>query len=410
MKTPLIVGLLATSLVANAMLLRSLTRPQVAPGFVESRRTDGGRAALESTDPFVPAWEQLNSADPAQLVNQLRTAGLPPKMSAAITQAVIFDQFAERRRAILAATPSAYWSRDYFQSFSGGAAMRELTREQRRAFQAVMGEDWESTLMSAAAKAERERTYGPIPIEKISRIMEISSDYSELRSAVQTESGGLLLAEDRAKLALLAQEERADLQALLTPEEYEDYQLRRSPAANQLRSQLTWVEVNEQEFRSLYRLQEAYNDQFNSMTAPSSPSANAAQRRAAEQALIAEAKTILGEERGTEFERSRDASYRQLAALVDRLELPRATAQEVTAVQRDIQRRWAAVQTNSALTPDERRSQSSTLAREATESITRSLGPDGFSAYRQSAGFWLNTMEQRPGAQPAPGTLIQIRP
>ncbi len=295
------------------------------------------------------------------------------------------------------------------QELGGGKAMRDLMREQRQAYRAALGEDATNPMVPPEQLAAQQRSYGPLPLEKISRIQEISSDYSELRMIIQSEAGGLMLAEDRAKLALLAEEERADLQALLTPEEYEEYQLRRSSSANQLRSQLMWVEVNEQEFRSLYRLQEAYNNQYGTMTSPSSPSANATQRRAAEQALIAQAKEILGAERGAEFERSRDSSYRQVVALVERLQLPRATAQEITAVQRDIQRRWAAVQTNQSLTPDERRTQSSALAREATESITARLGSDGFSAYRQSAGFWLNTLEPRTGTQPAPATLIQIR-
>jgi len=397
MKTPLLIGLLATSLAGNAMLYRTLARPSTAPGTLGGSPLATAAANSAAAAPSLPAWRALDVADPSLLPEHLRDAGLPPKMVAAITQARILDRFAERRREILGGMPPSYWSRDFSQTLYGGKAMRDLSREQRQALRAALGSDPDMALISDEARAARELSYGPLPSEKIDRIMDISSDYSDLRSAVTTEANGLLLAEDRAQLALLAEEERADLQALLTPEEYEEYQLRRSSSATQLRSQLQWVDVTESEFRALYRLQEAYNQAYNPLASSAGSATNAAERRAAEAALFAEARALLGEERGAEFERSRSVTYRQLVALVDRLELPRSTAAEVSALQAQVQQRTSAAQRNAALTPDQRREEIAAIVREAGDTLTQKLGTDGAAVYRQSGGAWLRALEQRTG-------------
>lgn len=398
MKLPLLIGLLATSIVGNAMLYRTLaTRTQPGSGD-RAERTTGLAADPSAAARPVPAWRNLDTADLNQLPERLRSAGLPPKLVATITTARIAEQFAARRRQILGDAKVPYWNRSFFQEMSGGQAMRDLTREEREAVDAVLGSEARVANLAPEAIAQMQRLYGPLPVEKILQLQEISRDYQDLRQAVQLETGGLQLAEDRAKLALLTEEERKDMEALLTPAEFEEYQLRRSSAANQLRNQLHWVEVTEAEFRSLYRLQQSHTDQFSNTASGPISSALAAQRRTAEQALVAEAKAILGEERGAEFERNRDFSYRQLAALVDRLELPRSTAAEVIALRQGIQQRAFAAQTNANLTPEQRRAEVTALVREATEAVAARLGSEGAAAFRQTPGNWIQQLEMRANA------------
>jgi len=65
--------------------------------------------------------------------------------------------------------------------------------------------------------------------------------------------------------ALVEREKLADIAAVLTPEEYEIYLLNNSNTARRVAGQLKGIEVNEEEFRSLFRLQASLEAQFSSV-------------------------------------------------------------------------------------------------------------------------------------------------
>lgn len=404
-RTALIAVLLASSLAANGLLVRRLARPAPdasasASPVVASSATPTASAAA----PGLLAWDDVADETPEALAARLRAEGLPEKLVFALTEAQLRAQFDARRRELLARKPVEYWSERYFLTVSGGAELRALEREYQAARRAALGAEAIQANLSADALAGLERTYGPIPAAKIAAMQEIISDYSELLQTLQAETGLMTLAEDRERLDLLAQEEQRDLQALLTPDEYLEYQLRRSNAANQVRSQLNGVEVTEAEFRQLYQQQQAFLDQYGTRMTP----ANAAERRQAEQALAAQAKALLGEERGAEYEANRDFGTRQVRLLATRLNLPPTTASEVSALQRDVQQRLGQIRSNQTLTAAERNAQLAALNTETEATLKAKLTPAGYEALRSGAGLaWMRSLNPT-GANPAAASNVII--
>ena len=97
------------------------------------------------------------------------------------------------------------------------------------------------------------------------------------------------------------------------------------------------------------------------------------------------------------YQRATDYSYRQTTAHASRLELPAGTADQVYAVQKEIQDRMR----TGPMTPADR----AALADEATAKVSALLGPRGFDAYKQNGGQWLQNLTPRPVApRPAIGT------
>lgn len=430
MKTALIFSLIALSLAANAILLSNLRSPSSPTSGATAANVDtataGARSSAVSAQAAANAakvpgenWEALRGdGDLPALVARLRAAGYPASVVRAIVSAEISERFAARRKALnpTAEETAAFWNnRSPFSSAANPALMaarRDLNREQNKLFKDLLGPDAQGDQFEVSAYQKRQ--YGDLPRQKIDQIQEIMQDYSDLMAQVRTDAQGVMLSEDRQKLAYLEAEKRKDLTKLLTPEEFEEYQLRTSNTASQLRYSLSAFEPTEQEFRALFKLQEAYDDRFGQYGTTVRGTAESAQeRQAAEKKLIADAKEFLGPERGAEYERSRDYSYQNVANLAKRLDLPKDTALTVYNLQKDTEQRANALRSDRTLAQDQRVQQLTTLAAEASAKVASALGDRGFAAYQENAGSWLKYIVPQP-APPATttspalsGTVIQ---
>jgi hypothetical protein len=116
--------------------------------------------------------------------------------------------------------------------------------------------------------------------------------------------------------------------------------------------------------------------------------------------LTEQIKAALGPVRATEYERATDFNYRQTSQLVTRLELPPATTEQVYGIQKDIREKMTAFARSSPSQAD-REQHFAQLAAEAETRVTALLGPNGFEAYKQHGGTWMQTLRPRaPGNAP----------
>jgi hypothetical protein len=193
---------------------------------------------------------------------------------------------------------------------------------------------------------------------------QIVGDYSELRQDVYGESRDMLLPEDRERLAIIEQEERADLAAILTPEELREYDLRTSRTASTLRNTLGSFEPTEEEFVAIF---EAYRVAEEKLGA-----GNQSELR---RAVLASLKEQLDSDRHTAL-----------------LQLPRSTVGEVASLRDDYLARAAALRHQRDLPDAERNAQLAALQNEAIAKITSKLGERGLRAYRSFDGVWLQAL------------------
>ena len=384
----LALSLAANAVLAVALLLAVRSQPP-APSAADPALAPASRAHSAARASAPAATDDL----PA-LVAQLRAAGF----SAAVVRAAILERvreiFAAKRRALEPDGDLPYWKTDTRRrdrTLEQMVAIRATWREQDDLLKKLLGPD----ALDADAQAVQRQRYGSLSPEKIAGIERLRRDYGDLMDEVQQLSRGAMLPEDREKLAYLAREERADLMKLLTPQELEDYDLRNNATATRLRGQLVGFNPTEQEFRTLFALQRAFDEQFGGRVDTSSPEAG---RRLADlrQKLAEQIRAALGPDRFADYERSSDPGFQQASQLVARLELPPAVAVQVWTVQRDIQPRARSIASNPALAPDDRNAQLAALAAEAQTKITAALGTRGFEAYKQSGGAWLQTLQPRP--------------
>lgn len=189
-----------------------------------------------------------------EIAAELRAAGFSDLLVKMVMQSLVNEELMRRQQAIFDWSAVPFW-KEPRPTPEQQRAMRELQKE-RRALLADAG-----LPASPMEEAFRRRQYGGLPEAKIAALEKIQQDYNDMRQEMfeQQQRGGAVNGRDiAAQQKMLQEEQERDIAALLTPEEKTEYELRTSNTANQVRSQLRGIDVNEQEFRDLFAAQKAY--------------------------------------------------------------------------------------------------------------------------------------------------------
>ncbi len=387
--------ILAASLAANAALIGLLalgstddSAPVNTPPAATEKKNSS--AIHANGTPGSETWAALRDDDLKIQADKLRAEGFPPTLVRAIIAARIHESFAARRHALEAAQADQPFWKNIRPDPATQTALNELWKAERKAIKDVLGPDPENGNV-----ASLHRQFPTLSDDKIDSLAAIRDRFDEQRADLSTSFGRTWLPEDQAKMDALDKAMHDEFAATLTPQELEDYDLRTSRTANSLRYNLSALDASEQEFRALYKLQSAFDAQFPSYySAPTDEQQKA--RSAAQKQLQNDITAALGDARYADYQRATNYSFRQTSQLVDRLELPPETATQVYAVQQDIQQRAGALRQDRSLSADDRTAQLSALATEAQTRVTAALGAQGFEAYKQYGGQWVQNLTPRP--------------
>lgn len=367
---------------------------------VASLATPAVAAAPDPPRPAAPApagggadAASVSASELEEVFRHLQQAGFPRREIISILHAWI----GERMRVHFAAL--GWQDQPYWKAPDPGRSMelaRATTRQQREISTTLirlLGEDY---LNDAPEMLEMlQQQYGPLPAAKLVRVQALQEDYNELRVNLSLPGAGPL---DQERRRLLDQEQRADLAALLSPQELLEYDLRHSPTSHRLRLELGAAQPSEAEFRSLFTIYQALDQQFpiNASSGQPPDATLLAARRAAEERALEQVKLTLGPARAAELAQARDPQARQENQLVARLGLPLSAAAEVVAIKRELNERGGAFRRDQTLNDAQRQEQLRALVDVAERRLTATLGARGLSAYREYGGEWLRHLAPPP--------------
>jgi hypothetical protein len=330
----------------------------------------------------------LESGDLPGLVARLRATGFPSDVIRAIVRAKLGEAYIARRKEL----DPGEATRPFWQTRPAdpklNAEIARVSREHAKTLRDLLGDDAPDPM---AAMYQTRRLAG-VPPDKVGGVKRILQDYDDLRGEVY--AGGPSTPADREKLAAIEKAQRADLAQLLTPAELLEYGVRSGPVADQLRWQLSAFSPTEAEFRTLYQLKAAFQEQVGNVYG-TLPAEQQRQYDEAQKQLNEQIKAALGPERAADYTRAQDYNYQQTSRLVARLNLPAEATNQVWSVQQDIQKQRQALMANRTLPAEDRTQLIATLAEEAGARITATLGARGFEAYKQYGGQWLQQLQPR---------------
>src|SRR5581483_4264955 len=241
----------------------------------------------------------------------LRAIGCPEQTIRDIVVADV-NQLYAKKRLLEVVTPEQQWWRsvpDTNVTRSARAKILELDQERRELLTTLLGPKWE--LADPTAKLSSIALTGPILGELAPETRQAVEDIAA-RSQQQVQAyldgqkkEGKPI--DPVELAKMERETRNELTQVLNPDQMEEYLLRYSQTASDLRSQLSGVEVTPDEFRNLFRSTDSIDQQLQL--------AGAKQMAALEQQLENNIKNVLGPDRYQAYLTSQDPAYHDAVAL-----------------------------------------------------------------------------------------------
>lgn len=366
-------------------------------------------------------WRALESTNYVQYIENLRAFGCPEETIRDIIITDIAKVYARRRAELREQlAPYRFWQAT---DATGNPAnspelrrqIRALEKEQRQLIRDLLDVDLRTEMARYWNDGDySDRGYGYLPQEKQEQVKSLAEHFSEMEQDVYARAGGLLLDDDLEELRQIQRQRRAELASLLTPEELNEYELRHSETADNLRSTLGGFQASEEEFRSIFQLQRAYDLEFSQGYDTRDSAAVAARARAEEQAGTAlnnELAKTLGPERFAQYLRAQDGDYRALQQVTDRFGLTDDIAAKVYNMKQAAEAIKAQVESNPNLTDEQRAQTIAGIARQTERSVAGVLGNEVYNAYSINGGQWVDNLaeidESRVPRPPSPpGTTL----
>jgi hypothetical protein len=332
-------------------------------------------------------WSEVESPDYRTYIANLRRAGCPEKTIRDIIVADVNDLYAERIAREIVFPEQKWWlpepDADAFEA--GMSQLRALETEKNRLLTDLLGPDWaksSSSIATIAGLEARQGLYadalrfdGPI-LSKLSPEARANVRQIEQRAAQSREQ---LTARARlenrepspAELSLLHQETRRQLAGVLTNDQLEEYLLRYSQTADQMRDQLRGFGADAEEFRRIFRVRDAYDQQLAALTGTD---ASTQQRRAEierqrDQTLNQE----MGPERYSIYQMTQNPLFRQAQQQAEESGAPPEKVLPIFRINQATQDEIARVQADRTISDDQRQLALVTIQQQQRNSISRIL-------------------------------------
>jgi hypothetical protein len=309
------------------------------------------------------SWQEVESPDYPTYITNLRNIGCPEQTIRDIIIADVNALYA-RRRALELITPEQQWWRTEADTNVLQVALeksRTLDDERRALLTRLLGPSWEAGDLVNLPRPSHQGVVldgpilGALPAETKQAIQDINLR-SEARMQAYLDSvrqQGKPV--DPVELAKLRQQTRDDLAHVLAPAQLEEFLLRYSQYANNLRAefgQLRYFNATPDEFRAIFRASDALDQQMQLLGDSSDP--NAAQSRQGLEAQKANAiKAALGPDRYEDYEMLHDPLYRQAVATAQQAGTPEA-AQSIYQINLAAVSTQDSINSNTNLTVDQK--------------------------------------------------------
>ena len=260
------------------------------------------------------SWNEVESDDYPTYIAHLREIGCPDSTIRDIIVADVNQLYAKRQAAEVIEPDQQWWRADPDPEIEQAAAATQSTldRERRELLTRLLGPGWDTSVEDThiGNPALTGPILGALPKETKRVVQEINTRATERLQEFLDEQGRNGGEVNLKELARLRQQTREELARVLSPEQLEEYLLRHSQTAVDLRNQLRGADLTPDEFRALFRLRDPYEQQIQSGGQPDD-SVSALQHRQLKNQQEAALKSLLGADRYQTFTLNRDPLYNE---------------------------------------------------------------------------------------------------
>ena len=334
-------------------------------------------------------WSDVASKDFKQYAAGLRTIGCPPETVRDIIKAELTTQFLAQRRAIVEP-----FQRDYWAIAARGGKLNDAMKPYEEAIRKLSDETFgkldEYLGGGESSKENKRRQFDPqtafLSEDKRNALEKLDEQFNADIAKLRPTKGSKDTPELRAQRDALDKQRHESIARLLSPEEYEEYQLRRSRNAHEAQAS-TGFEGTPEEARAIARIHQQYKDPPDRVS-PKDPDYTAKKaaadevRRQREEAM----KAALGPERYAQFQQGFDGNFRDVFLITERYGLSRDAATQAADILRTRNEALKKLGEDKGMAADER-AQRELAAQQATyAALLQALGERALRTYEQYHG------------------------
>jgi hypothetical protein len=344
-------------------------------------------------------WSQLESTDYRQYIANLRSIGCPEMTIRDIIMTDVMRLYAQRRGQYYQnGRAFKFWETDdkrklkQTQIEEREKELAQIDKELPAVLRELLGVNYEREINKYFVDTDEDnRRLDFLSDDKRAQVLALRDQFEGERERVTYAlENGALSQDDIDKLKKIDADQDAALSDLLSPEEKQDYLLSMSSTADHLRSELVGFNPTEDEFRDIFKRQQAIDAQF-AYQDTSDPAVRDA-KAAAEQDMMNDVKSQLGPDRAAALERTKNPDYQSLTVLSERYDLPEETSQTIVDMRQtaeDEKQQLLANKDNIA--PERLQAALQAIEAETEKAARETLGDKAYTQYSQSAG-WIHDL------------------
>lgn len=334
-------------------------------------------------------WDALESTNYVVFIKNLRAVGCPEQTIRDIISSEVNRLYAHRRleEVVYPNYEWWHWQPDPAIVQEATDKLQALETERRGVLTSLLGKGWDRQNNEVIAAAGGITLTGPVLGDLTPDVKETVytiAARTQLKIEAYQEAQQLQnKAVDPMEMVRLREEPLTALVTILNPAQYEEYALRYSPSAQQLREQLRSIEIPQDKFRELYYAVNSINGQPAFYYAGTDPALVKQQQqlRAQSDAII---KTTLGDALYSTYELSQDPLYRSSKATAEELGVPDTAATSIYEINHATQAELNRIRSDPNMSNDEKVEAISQTQVEQQQSLQQILGPEAFQRWLQT--------------------------
>ena len=348
-------------------------------------------------------WETVEASSYLDYIDNLRRIGCPEKTIRDIILADVNKLYKTKRRAASGQKKFEFWKANAM--FGMGMdkdnvePMRELNAERDELLKQLVIESSFESEMSLILNP-LQQSLGFLPEQKQVAVMkELQGIQSRIAELSEDGSADI-------EMVWKAQRETEEsIKGMLSEDEYTGYLLRRSNTAHQLRSQIAGFDPSEEEFRTVFKLKRAFDEEYGEIGINLDL---LEEQLKAQKTLNEQIRQSLGDERYADYERAQDYQFQQIHSSLKKADLGTGEAIQVYDMQKVAQDAALQLRGNQTLNEAERRERLRQIRNETESAIQQVVGTEGWEKFnRPSNTRWLQSISPNepkpvPTEQPNP--------
>jgi hypothetical protein len=331
------------------------------------------------------SWREIESPDYPTFISNLRSIDCPEQTIRDIIIADVNALYSLKRATNLVTSEQQWWRSQPDLAVVQAAAdkSRELEKERGALLTTLLGTNWEAGDMASIPRPSRPGvvldgallgTLSPESKAAVEDVIEHSQDRLESYLEAQRNAGKN---PDPAEVTRLRQQTRTELGHVLSPPQLEEFLLRYSQDANNLRAefgQLKFFEPTPNEFRDIFRATDALDQQIQLLANSTDPNDMAHLKTLQEQRELA-IKTALGADRYQQYVQLHDPAYRDAMTIALQAGTPEA-ANAIYAANLAVAAEQARINADTNLTAEQKAIELKRIELEQLKATAEATGQD----------------------------------